>query len=244
LGLGALARAAREAPPSPLNVPIGPHRRYTWVDAELDALDAARTALGGTLNDAVLAAVSLALGGWLRARGHETDGLVLKAMVPVSVRPPAESGALGNHVAAVWAPLPVGERDPRATFAAIHAATARLKASRQVAGAQALTRLAALAPPAVLARAARLQSRQRLFNVAVTNVAGPRRPLELLGRRLEALHPVVPLVGNQALGIAVVSYDGRLGFGLLADRDALADLDAVAVALADALAQLTAAAAR
>jgi diacylglycerol O-acyltransferase len=243
-GLGALARAARDAPPSPLNVPIGPHRRYTWVDADLDTLDAVRTTLAGTLNDAVLAVVSLALGRWLRARGHDTDGLVLTAMVPVSVRPPAASGTFGNHVAALWAPLPVGERDPRATFAAIHDAMAGLKASPQVAGAQALMRLAALAPPAILSRAARLQSRQRLFNVVVTNVPGPRAPLELLGRRLEAIHPVVPLAGNQALGIAVVSYDRRLGFGLLADRDALADLDAVARALADALAQLTAAATR
>jgi len=192
----------------------------------------------------VLAAVSLALGRWLRARGHDTDGLVLKAMVPVSVRPPAESGTFGNHVAALWAPLPVGERDARATFTAIHDAVAGLKASPQVAGARALTRLSALAPRAILSRAARLQSRQRLFNVVVTNVPGPRAPLELLGRRLEAIHPVVPLLGNQALGIAVVSYDGRLGFGLLADRDALEDLDAVARALADALAQLTAAAVR
>jgi diacylglycerol O-acyltransferase len=243
-GLGAMARAAFAAPPSPLNVPIGPRRRLTWIEADLDALDAARRALGGTLNDAVLAAVSLALGRWLRDRGHDTTGLVLRALVPVSVRAPAETGALGNHVAAIWAPLPVDERDPRAAFAAIHEAMTRLKASPQVDGAQALTRLVALAPPGLVGRAARLQFRQRLFNVAVTNLAGPRAPLELLGRRLEAIHPVLPLAGNQALGIAVVSYAGRLEFGLLADPDALSDLDAVAGALSGALAELRAAAAR
>ena len=242
-GLGGMARAAFAAPPSPLNVTIGPRRRLTWVDTDLDALDAARTQLGGTLNDAALAVVSLALGRWLRDGGHDTAGLVLRALVPVSVRPEAESGALGNHVAAMWAPLPVDERDPRAAFQAIHDAMTGLKASPQVDGARALTRLVALAPPVVLGRAARLQFHQRLFNVVVTNVPGPRAPLQLLGRRLEAIHPVVPLVGNQALGIAVVSYAGQLSFGLLADPDALGDLDAVARALDDALAELTAAAA-
>jgi diacylglycerol O-acyltransferase len=242
-GLGALARAGLSpAPPSPLNVPIGPHRRYTWVDASLEDFKAIKNALGGTLNDAVLASVTLCLGRWLRGRGHDTRGLVLKAMVPVSVRAETERGALGNRVAAMWAPLPVGLEDPRDVFATVHEAMSGLKESGQAVGAQALTQLADFAPPTIMSQAARLQARQRSFNLVVTNVPGPQIRLYLLGRRMRAIYPVVPLAANQALGIAVMSYDGRLGFGLLGDYDALPDLHDVAAALRAAIADLLAAA--
>jgi WS/DGAT/MGAT family acyltransferase len=243
-GLSAMARAGlNPAPTSPLNVPIGPHRRYTWVDADLDELKAAKNALGGTINDAVLAAVTLALGRWLRGRGTDTDGLVLKAMVPVSVRAESERGALGNRVAAMWAPLPVGLEDPADVHATVAEAMRGLKESGQAVGARTLTQLADFAPPTIASQAARLQARQRYFNLVVTNVPGPQFPLYLLGRRMRAIYPVVPLARNQALGIAVMSYNGRLGFGLLADYDALPDLHDVADALRDAIADLDAAAA-
>ena len=242
-GLGAMARAGlRPAPASPLNVPIGPHRRYAWVDADLATFKAIKDALGGTLNDAVLAGVTLALGRWLRGRGHDTEGLVLKAMVPVSVRAEAERGALGNRVAAMWAPLPVGIEDPRAIYAAVHREMAGLKESGQAVGAHALTRLADFAPPTIMSQAARLQARQRYFNLVVTNVPGPQAPLYLLGRELRAIYPVVPLARNQALGVATMSYNGRLGFGLLADYDALPDLADVQAALREAIGQLARAA--
>jgi WS/DGAT/MGAT family acyltransferase len=239
VGLGAMAWAGmRPAPPTPFNVPIGPHRRYTWVDADLPRFKAIKDALGGTLNDAVLAAVALALGRFLRRRGEATDGVVLKAMVPVSVRADAERGALGNRVAAMWAPLPVAERDPQAVFAEVSDAMRGLKESGQAVGAVALTSLADFAPPTILSQAARLQARQRLFNLVVTNVPGPQVPLYLLGRRLERFYPVVPLARNQALGIAIMSYDGRLGFGLLGDYDAMPDLEALAHDLERAIADL------
>jgi WS/DGAT/MGAT family acyltransferase len=242
-GIGAIARAGLSpAPPSPLNVPIGPHRRYRWVDADLGELKAVKNALGGTLNDAVLASVALALGRWLRGRGVDTEGLVLKAMVPVSVRADAERGALGNRVAAMWAPLPVGLDDPRAVYAQVHEAMEGLKESGQAVGARALTQLADFAPPTIMSQAARLQARQRSFNLVVTNVPGPQFPLYLLGRELRAIYPVVPLARNLALGIAIMSYNGRLGFGLLGDYDALPDLDDVAAALRGALGDLRAAA--
>jgi diacylglycerol O-acyltransferase / wax synthase len=238
-GLGAMARAGlRPAPPSPLNVPIGPHRRYTWIDADLETLKAIKNALGGTLNDAILAAVTLALGRWLRGRGHDTEGLVLRAMVPVSVRAETERGALGNHVAAMWAPLPVGVEDPGAVHAAVHAAMAGLKESGQAVGARTLTHLADFAPPTIMSQAARLQARQRYFNLVVTNVPGPQIPLYLLGRELRAIYPVVPLARNQALGVAIMSYHGRLGIGLVGDYDALPDLGDVAAALREAIARL------
>jgi diacylglycerol O-acyltransferase / wax synthase len=243
VGIGAMAWAGlHPAPPSPFNVKIGPHRQYAWVDADLDELKAVKNALGGTLNDAVLTTVTLALGRWLRERGHDTDGLVLKAMVPVSVRADVERGALGNRVAAMYAPLPVGITDPRACFEAVHEAMGDLKGSGQAIGAQTLTQLAGFAPPTVMSQAARVQARQRFFNLVVTNVPGPQFPLYLLGRRLRGLYPVVPLAHNQALGIAIMSYDGRLGFGLLGDGDAMTDLEALGGDVEAAIAQLVRAA--
>jgi diacylglycerol O-acyltransferase / wax synthase len=242
-GLGAMAWAGlNPAPRSPLNVDIGPHRRYTWVDADLSRFRAIKKALGGTVNDVVLTSVALALGRWMRGRGEETDGVVLKAMVPVSVRADSERGALGNRVATVWAPLPVGIEDPEDAFADVHFAMRGLKESGQAVGAETLTRLGDFAPPTIMSQAARLQSRQRFFNLVVTNVPGPQFPLYLLGRRMIGLYPVVPLALRQALGIAIMSYDGRLGFGLLGDYDALPDLEEIAFHLEGAIDDLARAA--
>jgi WS/DGAT/MGAT family acyltransferase len=244
VGVGAttLAGVSAPAPPSPFNVDITPHRRYTWVDAELAQFKAIKDSLGGTLNDVVLAAVSLALGKHMRVQGFDTEGLLLKAMVPVSVRSEGERGALGNRVAAMWAPLPVGVTDPVQCLAQIRAEMDEIKQSGQAVGAEALTNLAGFAPPTILSQAARLQARQRFFNLVVTNVPGPQFPLYLLGHRLQRLYPVVPLAHRQALGIAVMSYDGHLGFGLLGDYDALPDLETVAEELRRAIVALAKAA--
>jgi WS/DGAT/MGAT family acyltransferase len=228
LGATALAGINAPAPPTPFNVNIGPHRRYTFLDVELSTLKGIKDSLGGTLNDAVLTTVALALGRYLRDRQYDTDGLVLKAMVPVSVRSTDQRGALGNQVAAMWAPLPVGVENPAECLRRVADAMADLKQSGQAVGAQVLTDLAGFAPPTILSQAARLQPRQPFFNLVVTNVPGPQFPLYLLGRRLDHLYPVVPLAQRQALGIAVMSYDGSLGFGLLGDYDALPDLEGIA----------------
>jgi diacylglycerol O-acyltransferase len=230
------------APPSPLNERIGPHRRFAWVDAELDRFKAVKGALGGTVNDVVLTVVTGALREHLVRRGRDPEGLELKAMVPVSVRADEQRGALGNQVAAMYAPLPVGLADPLERFRTVHEALGDLKASAQAIGAERLTQLAGFAAPTILDQAARLQSRQRLFNLTVTNVPGPQFPLYMLGRRLRAFYPKVPLVLNTALGIAIMSYDGRLAFGLLGDYDAMADLDDFAADLAHAIDELSAAA--
>ena len=244
VGVGAttLAGVSAPAPPSPFNVEITPHRRYTWVDAELAQFKAIKDSLGGTLNDVVLAAVSLALGRHMRVQGFDTEGLLLKAMVPVSVRAEAERGALGNRVTAMWAPLPVGITDPAQCLAQIRLEMDEIKRSGQAVGAEALTNLAGFAPPTILSQAARLQARQRFFNLVVTNVPGPQFPLYLLGQRLLRLYPVVPLAHRQALGIAVMSYDGHLGFGLLGDYDALPELETIAEELRRAIAALAKAA--
>jgi hypothetical protein len=163
-------------------------------------------------------------------------------MVPVSVRADADRGALGNRVATMYAPLPLWVDDPVERLAEIHRETVDLKQSGQAVGAEAITRLAGFAPPTVLAQAARLQSRQRFFNLTVTNVPGPQFPLYLCGRRLLSIHPQVPLAENVRLGIAVLSYDGTLDFGLVADLDGLPDLDVVADALRSSIDELAEAA--
>jgi diacylglycerol O-acyltransferase / wax synthase len=241
-GVGAMAWAGLNvAPTSPLNVKIGPHRRFTWVTGNLQEFKAVKNALGGTVNDVVLAAVAGALGRYLRLHSEPTADVVLKAMVPVSVRADVERGALGNRVAAMWAPLPVGITDPVQRLLTISAAMDGIKESGQAVGAQVLTELSGFAPPTIMAQAARLQARQRLFNVVVTNVPGPQHSLYMLGRRLEAAFPMVPLAENQALGIAIMSYDGQLNFGLNADYDALADLEVLADELRASIEELVAA---
>jgi diacylglycerol O-acyltransferase len=241
--LGAvLAAGLRGAPASPYNVTIGPHRRFAWVDGDLAQFKAIKAALGGSVNDVVLSVVAGALRSHMQANGDEVDGIELKAMVPMSVRAEAERGALGNRVTAMYAPLPVYAGDPVERFQIVHEAMKGLKESGQAVGAELLTQLAGFAPPTVLAQASRLQSSQRAFNVVVTNVPGPQFPLYMLGRRLLRIYPQVPLIRNTALGIAIMSYDGTLNFGLLSDYDALPDLDDLADALRDAIAELAAAA--
>jgi diacylglycerol O-acyltransferase len=242
-GLGAMASVGlAPAPPSPFNVRIGPHRRYRWVDADLGEVKLVKNVLGGTVNDVVLAAVAGALGAYMRRHGHDPEGLELRAMVPVSVRADIERGALGNRVAAMWAPLPVGVRDPARRLAIVGESMRELKESGQAVGAQVLTALSGFAPPTIMAQAARLQARQRLFNLVVTNVPGPQLPLYVLGRELLGLYPMVPLAENTALGIAIMSYNGRLGFGLTGDYDSMGDLDVLAGELSAAIAELVAAA--
>ncbi len=240
--VGSLASAGGGAPPTPLNVPIGPHRRFTWVDAELRRFKDIKDSLHGTVNDVVLTAVTLALGRFLRARGVDTSRLELRAMVPVSVRADAERGALGNRVATMWAPLPVGIEDPVECFGVVHDAMAELKSSGQAVGAQVLTELADFAPPTIMSQAARLTARQRFFNLVVTNVPGPQIPLYLLGRELQAIYPQVPLAPRQSLGIAIMSYNGRLHFGLLGDFDAMPDLERLGEDLGAAIDELSLAA--
>ncbi|MDQ6779078.1 MAG: wax ester/triacylglycerol synthase family O-acyltransferase [Actinomycetota bacterium] len=243
VGVGAMAWAGlNPAPPSPFNVPIGPHRRFTWVTSDLATFKAVKDATGGTVNDVILTVVAGALGRYMRLHGHPTDGVVLKAMVPVSVRADVDRGALGNQVSAMWAPLPVGMTDPIQRLLRIRHEMQGIKDSGQAVGAQVLTSLSGFAPPTIVAQATRLQSRQRFFNVVVTNVPGPQFPLYMLGRRLEAIFPLVPLAKNTALGIAIMSYKGQLNFGLTADFDALQDVETLAEEIESCIEEIAAAA--
>ena len=243
VGVGAMAWAGlNPAPGSPYNKSIGPHRRFTWVRADLRDLKAIKDELGGTVNDVVLSIVAGALGRHLRRRGRNTDGLELKAMVPVSVRADVERGALGNRVAAMMAPLPVWCQEPVARLDIVSEQLKGLKSGGQAVGAQVLTDLSGFAPPTIMGQASRLMARQRFFNLVVTNVPGPQFPLYLLGRRMLDPFPMVPLAKNQALGVALLSYDGHINFGLVGDYDLMWDLDDFAADLEESMAELAAAA--
>jgi diacylglycerol O-acyltransferase len=243
-GIGEVAWAAlNPAPETPLNVPIGPHRRLAWVRNDLADFKLIKDSLGGTVNDVMLAVVAGALRTWLRSRGVRTEGLELRALVPVSIRSKDERHQLGNRIVAMRGPLPVYVEDPVARLRVVREAMEGLKESKQAVGAELITGLEALAPPTILAQASRLQFSTRLFNLLVTNVPGPQFPLYVLGRRLRDLFPVAFLPENQSLAVAIMSYDGSIDFGLLGDYDALPDIAELASALDDSLRELVEAAA-
>jgi WS/DGAT/MGAT family acyltransferase len=240
-GVGEIVWAGlNPAPPTPLNVPIGPHRRYVVVRERLEDFKLVKDVFGGTVNDVVLAVVSGALRDWLHTRGVRTEGLELRALVPVSTRAEHEHGTLGNRIAAVRGPLPVYVEDPVTRLRTVKAAMDGVKESKQALGAEIIAGVQGFAPPTILAQASRLNFSTRLFNLIVTNVPGPQFPLYLLGRRMLELHPVAFLPEDHALAIAIMSYDGKLSFGLLADYDAMPDVDRIADGIAASLAELVA----
>ncbi len=242
-GVGEIVWAGlNPAPETPLNVQIGPHRRYAVVRQQLADYKEVKDALGGTVNDVVLTVVSGALGEWLRSRGVRTEGLEMRALVPVSVRTQAHQGMLGNQLAVMRGPLPVYIADPVARLEFVRSAMDGLKESKQAVGAATLAAVNNLAPPTVLAQASRLNFSTRLFNLIVTNIPGPQLPLYVLGRRLDDLYPVAFLPEDHALAIAIMSYNGGLDFGLLGDYDALPDIGLIADEISASLQALLAAA--
>jgi diacylglycerol O-acyltransferase / wax synthase len=188
----------------------------------------------------VLATVAGSLRRWLQSRGVRTEGLELRALVPVSIRAPSEHGAAGNRLAVMRGPLPVYIEDPIARLEAVRQAMDGLKESKQAVGAEVLTSVQNLAPPTILAQASRMNFSTRLFNLLVTNVPGPQFPLYALGRELQELFPVAFLPDNHALAVAIISYNGGIDFGLLGDYDAMPDLERFAAYLDEARQELVA----
>ncbi len=233
---------ANPAPKVPLNVEIGSHRRYAWVRADLAQFKQVKNALGGTVNDVVLAVVSGALRRWLVQRGVRTEGMELRAQVPVSIRAEDERGHLGNKIAALRGPIPVYIEDPVRRLELCRRGMQGIKQSKQALGAEVISRFNDFAPPTLLAQAARVNFSTRLFNLVVTNVPGPQIPLYVLGRELQDIFPVGFLPPNQALFVAIMSYNGGVNFGLLADYDAIDDLEAIGEGIEDSIAELVAAA--
>jgi diacylglycerol O-acyltransferase / wax synthase len=231
---------ASPAPKVPLNVEIGSHRRFAWVRSDLAIFKRIKDIFGATVNDVVLAVVAGGLRDWLRGRGVRTEGLELRAQVPVSIRAEDERGRLGNQIAVMRAPIPVYIEDPVARLRRVMESMKDLKQSKQALGAEVISRFNDFAPPTLLAQAARINFSTRLFNLVVTNVPGPQIPIYILGRELQDVFPVGFLPPNQALFVAIMSYNGGINFGLLADYDAMDDVDVVASGIERAIAELAA----
>lgn len=212
------------ASPTPFNRPIGPHRRFDWTSMELAAVKAVKDRLGGTVNDVVLATVAGALRRFFERRRINPDMLEIRANVPVSLRTAEERGTLGNRIALWMTDLPVGERDPLRRLQAVRATTTRLKESKQAMGAEVLAAVSEWTSSTLLALAVQLATRSRPFNLVVTNVPGPQIPLYLLGAPLQECYPMVNLLLNQGLGVALFSYAGRLCWGCISDWDLVPDL--------------------
>jgi diacylglycerol O-acyltransferase / wax synthase len=230
------------APDVPLNVEIGPHRRVFWTQCDLADFKAVKDGLGGTVNDAFLAVVAGGLGRWLETRGVRTEGLELRGLVPVSIRAKEEHHALGNRITALRGPLPVYARDPVERLRIVRESMKGVKESKQALGAEVIAGMADFAPPTLLAQASRINFSTRLFNLIVTNVPGPQFPLYMMGREMREIVPVAFLPENHALAIAAMSYNGKLDFGLLADYDAIPDLEQMAGFFQESLEELLTAA--
>jgi diacylglycerol O-acyltransferase / wax synthase len=229
-----LARTRPQAPMTPLNRSIGPNRRYATARVGLAELKAAAKAHGATVNDAILAVVAGALRRYLAADPPAGRPV---ALVPVSVRQPGEEG--GNRISTVLVDLPTDEADPAARLAAVSDAMRALKGSAAVRAGALIVGASGWAPPLVSSTLARAMSGVRAFNLVVSNVPGPQQPFWLNGQRLLEAYPAVPLnPANQGLTIGVLSYDGGVHFGLLADRDLDPPLAAMHAALEEAIADL------
>jgi diacylglycerol O-acyltransferase / wax synthase len=238
-GIGEIVWAGlNPAPETPLNVDIGPHRRFVGVASRLEDFKLVKNAFGGTVNDVVLAVVAGALRSFLISRGVRTEGMELRALVPVSVRAEDEHHQGGNRIVAMRGPLPVYIADPAQRLRFVSDAMDGLKESKQALGAEVIAGVQNFAPPTILAQASRLNFSTRLFNLLVTNVPGPQFPLYVLGREMLEAYPVAFLPQHHGLAIAIMSYNGQMNFGLLGDFDALPDIDSIGDSIAEELATL------
>lgn len=230
------------APATSLNTKLGGTRRFAVVETSLADLKEIRAALGGTVNDVILAACAGALRRLLLERGEEPPKGV-RAMVPVNVRRAGEHLEMGNRITSLFIELPVDVEDPAERYAAVVGHAERMKSGNAGAGGSAIMEVVDRVPPMLHAIAAHALFSPRLFNVTITNVPGPPATLYAFGAPLRRILPLVPLFADHTLGIAIVSYDGQVVFGLNADAAAVTDLDVAVQGLRDALAELRALAA-
>jgi diacylglycerol O-acyltransferase len=230
---------------TPFNREISAHRRFDWLPTDLGTIKAIKNKLGGTVNDIVITTVAGALGHFLARRGipplEQRDNLY-RAFCPVSLRTARQRGTMGNKVSSMMAELPVTESDPVRRLVRVREIMDGLKNSRQARGTELVETIADWTSPLLLSSVSRLVNRNTPYNLVVTNVPGPQIPLYLLGARLRAIYPLVPLFSNQGLGIALFSYAGGLNWGFNADRELMPDLHEFVEAVAGSLRQLQAAA--
>jgi WS/DGAT/MGAT family acyltransferase len=219
-----LTTSLTPASQTPFNVPTGPHRRFDWTRFDMALVREVKQKVGGTVNDVVLACVAGAVRWYLKEHEVALSEIDFRTFVPVSTRKPEQRGKLGNQVSLLVAHLPVDEVDPRRRLEKVVEETRQLKQSDQIAGTQAIEEISDMTAVGLLTQFSRLAAARRAYNMVVTNVPGPPVPVFLDGARLVASYPLVPLFTNQALGIALFSYDGFLHWGFNSDWDALDDL--------------------
>jgi WS/DGAT/MGAT family acyltransferase len=232
----------KPAPKVAFNTDIGDRRSFAWTSGPLADFKTIKNSLGGTVNDVTLAVAGGALRRWLEERDVDVDQLALQALVPVSVRTENEHGELGNRLTAMRGPLPVQIADPVERLEYVTREMDTLKASKQALGAEAIWGLndwfREFAPPVLLNPTATINFSTRLFNMLVTNFPGPQVPFYVLGRELTAVYPIGFLAKRHALAIAMFSYNGAMHFGLLADREAVPDLEAIGGHIEEAIQEL------
>jgi diacylglycerol O-acyltransferase len=226
------------APKTSINIPIGTRRRFDVVRADLDELKAVKRELGGSVNDVVLAATAGGLRRLLLSRDEKLPSRGLRAMVPVNVRAASEQLELGNKITSLFVHLPVAEPEPLRRYRLTMGEAEDLKHGSQAIGGATLISLAGAAPPMLHSFLARSLFASRLFNVTITNVPGPQQPLYAHGCRMEEILPLVPLAADHAVGVAVISYAGKVFFGLNGDDRAAADLHVLRGGIEDSLAEL------
>jgi WS/DGAT/MGAT family acyltransferase len=238
---GWFTKAAR----TPVNQALGSHRRFEWLTTPLEDVKYVKNHLGGTVNDTVLAVMAGAIRSFMGARRHDTGDEPFRIMIPVSMRTDEQQGALGNQVAMWLLELPIAEPDPVRRLDAVRRGTDELKNSDAALGATTLTHAASWMPLTLLSLGVRVAwSAIRPFNMTVTNVPGPQIPIYLLGAKMVAMYPMVPLYMDHGIGVALFSYDGDVDWGISADYDLVPDLDHFAEAIRASLAELVAAAGR
>ena len=245
-GVPGLARQAATPLARGLNGPIGPHRRWAWTDTQLGPVKTVRTALGGSVNDVVLTAITAGFRELLQGRGELSEKAVVRTMVPVSVRRPDERGRLGNRIAAVFVDLPVGRPDPVDRLTSVRRQMDDYKRGMAALDARSIIAMGDFVAPTLLALGVRsaMQTGQLWCQAIATNVPGPRVPLYVLGRRMTSTHAYVPIAAGTRVSIGIFSYLDTITFGVNADFDAFPDIDALSGGIRRGLDELVALAAK
>jgi len=241
-GLSTFRDLAKDEVESSLNGPIGPHRRWDWARTTFADVKKIRQAHGATLNDVVLSAITQGFRSLMLSRDEPVEGLNVRTLVPVSVRREDERGSLANHVAAMFADLPMDIEDPVECLASIRTEMENLKEHHQAIATNTLNSLTGFSPPALLALGARLFAglEQHTVQTVTTNVPGPRHTLYAAGRQMLTAHPYVPLAGSVRIGVAIFSYAGQITFGITGDYESAPDIDVLASGIEKGIADLLA----
>jgi len=224
---------------SPINGDLSPHRRLDWLEMSLGDVKAVRKAADCSVNDVVLTVAAGVFREYMILRNTDPGALDFRVSAPVSVRRDDERGKMGNRVSSWIVRLPLGEPDPLARLDAIRERTEHLKESKQALGVEMMMQLAEFTPPVLLSLGA--QAASGPINSVVTNVPGPQFPLYMLGAKVEAMFPVVPLLEGMGLGIALFSYNGKMLWGVNADYALVPDIEVFVGLIGAAFAEFAAA---